>query len=92
MSKTPFSNRVNILGDFYAQVAEDDYMRSTPLLQDYNDTLWICLAAKVNYVTINERFHWAVDDAWQAFCDYLGVDSFGEYNSFDEMMEFAYAE
>ena len=92
MSKTLFSNKVRILGEFYAQVCEDEYVMSTPLLQDYRDTMWICLASNVNYVTINERFHWAVDDAWQMFCDYLGVDSFGEYNSYNEMVEFAYGE
>lgn len=92
MSKTLFSNKVRILGDFYASVCEDQNILSTPLLQEYNDTLWICLAANVNYVTINERFHWAVDDAWEAFCTYLGVDSFGEYNSYNEMVDFAYGE
>lgn len=92
MSKTLFSNKVDILGDFYASVCEDQAAMSTPLLQEYGDTLWICLAASVNYVTINERFYSSVDDAWQAFCDSLGVDSFGEYNSYSEMVEFAYGE
>lgn len=85
---TPFSNKVSILGNFYAGVVDNNDILDTPFMQDHRDTLWICLASDVGYVVIQERFHWAVENAWDSFCEYLGIDSYGEYNNLVEMMEF----
>lgn len=86
---TPFSSKVTILGDFFAGMEdESDDILDTAFMQDHRDTLWICLASNAKYVVIQERFHWAVESAWDSFCDYLGIDSYGEYNNLVEMMEF----
>lgn len=86
---TPFSSKVTILGRFFSEVVENEDVLSTPFMQDHRDTLWICLASVVEYVVIQDRFHHLVDDAWDSFCEYLGVDSHGEYNDLVEMMDFA---
>jgi hypothetical protein len=86
---TPFSNKVSILGNFFSEVVENADVLDTPFMQDHRDTLWICLASNVGYVVIEERFHWAVDNAWDSFCEYLGIDSHGEYSTLVDMMEFA---
>lgn len=87
MTNTPFSNRVQIMGDFYAEVCEDAEIMSHPFLVDHSDTLWMCLASNVKWVQILDRYHPMIDIAWDAFCDYLGVDKYGDYDSLDNMME-----
>lgn len=90
MDKTPFSKRVEILGDFYAAVQGNADILSHEFLQDNAETLWICLASNVNYVTVNNDYAWFVNDTWDSFCEYLGVDNYGWYESFNEMWEFAH--
>ena len=87
MNKTPFSKRVEIMGDFYAQVCDDADIMSHPFLVDHSDTLWMCLASNVRYVQILDRYYPMIDLTWDAFCDYLGVDKYGEFDSFNHMME-----
>ena len=89
MDNTPFSKRVEILGDFYADVCEDTEASSIPFVIEHQDTLWICLASNAKYVTIQDRFHWAVEDAWSAFCEFLNIDKYGEYSSYSGILEFA---
>jgi hypothetical protein len=86
---TPFSSKVSILGNFYADVCEDEVVLDTQLMRDHQFTLGVCLASLVNHVTIQGGFHHSVDYAWNDFCEYLGVDNHGEYNNLVEMMEFA---
>jgi len=86
---TPFSNKVSILGNFYADVCEDEAILDTQLMRDHQFTLGVCLAALVKHVTIEEGFHHSVEYAWNDFCDYLGVDSYGDYKDLVEMLDFA---
>ena len=86
---TPFSKRVEILGQFYAWNSDNDDAVNSPFYLEYADTMWICLASNVGYVTIEDKFHPFVDDAWQAFILFLGLDIYGEYDSLVEMIELA---
>lgn len=88
MDKTPFSKKVEILGDFYADVCEDESVMSSQLMQDHRDTFFICLSANVKWVTIDRDFDWFVEDAWVDFCESLHVDHHGEYESYVSLIEF----
>ena len=88
MDSTPFSKRVEILGDFYADICENDEVMSTAFIQEYRDTLWICLAATVGYITIHDSFRYAIDDAWVSFCNFLSIDKYGDYDNYSTLMEF----
>lgn len=92
MVNTPFSKKCDILGDLYSAGQTNEEVVSSDLWNDWADTLWICLAAKVGYVTINDSFHFFVESAWDAFCDYLGIDMYGDYPSLSYMVEFANGE
>lgn len=89
MDKTPFSKKVEILGDFYAEVCESESVMSSQLMQDQRDIFFLCLSANVKWVTLEERVHWFVEDAWKEFCDFLDVDYHGNYESLAALMEFA---
>ena len=89
MDNTPFSKRVQIMGDFYADVCEDVEIMDTAFMLQYRDTLWICLAASVGYVTINDSFSWGVDDAWSSFCNFLSIDKYGDYDNYQELLAIA---
>lgn len=89
MDKTPFSKKVEILGDFYADVCEDESVMSSQLMQDHRDTFYLCLAAITNWVTLNEeKMNWFIEDTWKDFCDSLNVDHYGEYKDYKTFMEF----
>lgn len=89
MDKTPFSKKVEILGDFYADVCENESIMATQLMQDQRDIFFLCLSSNVKWVTLEERSHWFVEDAWVQMCDYVGVDHHGNYQSFSSFMDFA---
>jgi hypothetical protein len=89
MDKTPFSNKVEILGDFYAEVCESESIMSSQLMEDHRDIFFLCLSSNVKWVTLEERVHWFVEDTWKAFCDYVGIDHHGEYENFVMLMRFA---
>lgn len=92
MTNTPFSKRVEILGDYYANMCEDVGTMSSALMQDHRDTFWICLAANVKYVSIEPRFHSFVNDAWDVFCEHLGIDKYGDFDSLDNLIDLVNAE
>lgn len=87
MDKTPFSNRCEILYDFYM-----DYSGS----EDYSDfialndlgfpaaVLTVTGAASLTDIGVKH-----VNDTWTSLCELLGVDSYGEYENLDYLMEFA---
>ena len=90
MNKTPFSKKVEILGDFYADVCEDESVMSSQLMQDHRDTFYLCLAAVTKWATLSEeRVSWFVEDAWKDFCDYVHVDQGGEYQDYKSFMQIA---
>lgn len=87
MDKTSFSSQVEIMGDFYADVCENIEIMGTAFMLEYRDTLWLCLASTVGYATINNSFDWALEDAWNSFCNFLSIDKYGEYKNYHEILE-----
>jgi hypothetical protein len=90
MDNTPFSKKVEILGDYYAIVCEQQHQSA--FVQEHRDTLMFCLASIVKWVTIEQRYHPYVESAWNDFCETLQVDPYGNYPSPAYMLEFANAE
>lgn len=89
MTNTPFSKKVEILADFYAFYSGNGVVESSDFWLDWSDTLWICLAAKAEWITINEPFHEYVNGAWNTLCEYIGIDSYGNYESLEHVIRFA---
>lgn len=87
MDKTPFSKRVEIMHEFYM-----DYSGS----EEYDDFISLndlgFPAATLSYTgaaTLNDNGMAYVNDTWNALCELLGIDSYGDYDNLDSLMEFA---
>ena len=88
MDKTLFSNKVEILGDYYAEVCESESIMSSQLMEDHRDIFFLCLSSNVKWITLEEKMNWFIEDTWKAFCDHVGVDHYGEYKDYNSFMEF----
>ncbi len=90
MSSTPFSKRVEIMGDFYGDVFDLDSPSS--FVEEHREMLRICLYSNAKYVVILDRLMPNIDATWDAFCIALGVDKYGNYENYNHIMEIAGAE
>lgn len=91
MSKTTFSNKCEILGDLWLYYRED--IRGNEAWEEffaYNDVaLPLAYILRQEYATISEEGE-AVDyinETWEMFCDYISVDSDGEYSDLTGVFE-----
>lgn len=91
MDSTPFSKRVEIMGDFYSDVQDNVEVMFSDFVLASNETLWICLASNAGYVVIQDRFAHAVNETWDAFCEYHGMDKYGNYDSYAMFLELSNA-
>ena len=90
MDKTPFSKKVEILGDYYAEICEDDVLMSMQSMQEHRDILFLCLASGGKWITLNEeRVGWFIEDTWKYFCELFRVDHYGEYQDYKSLVDFA---
>jgi hypothetical protein len=90
MNKTPFSKRVEIMGYFYGDVFDLDSPSS--FVKEHEEILTLCLYSNSKYIAILDRMKPSVDATWDAFCLALGVDKYGNYENYHEIMEIAGAE
>lgn len=87
MDSTPFSKKCEILHDFYiANAVDEDW-------QDFISLHDLGLPAAVLVVnggaTLTDIGIAFVDETWQALCNELGVDHYGNYESLESLISFA---
>lgn len=89
---TPFSKRVEILGGWWSEVFEDEKINDVEWVSDYSDILSLCLAVEAKWVTPvdNNRMEPNVNIVWDLFCEWFGVDNYGDYDSLQQFLEFAH--
>ena len=87
MSKTPFSKKCEVLGEFFAL-----YRYSDDLSQEWSDfmvTQDIGLPAAFmvwqDIATIKKGSQYYVDETWDIFCLMLGVDPDSKWNTMQDM-------
>lgn len=89
MSQTPFSNKVEILGQFwlfYRQQTKEDsgwveFFRWADIGMPMAYMAWQEL------VTIKPSSKQYVNDVWDMFCDILSVDANARYGSLEEVFD-----
>lgn len=88
---TPFSKRVEILGDWWAFAYDNDEMRGGEWISEYSDILSLCLAINAKWVAPidNGRLESNVNIVWDRFCEWFGVDNYGDYDSLQQFLDFA---
>jgi hypothetical protein len=87
MDNTPFSKKCELLNEFYLNYSHDDEFAD---FIDMNDLGIPAAVLVVNggaiLTDVGESF---VEETWQALCEVLEVDHYGEYTSLDELIDFA---
>lgn len=84
---TPFSNKCAILAQVYIDYSEDE--KFSQLCYTHDIGIPLAYAVSRNLAVANDDGMVFVDNAWEDFCEILGIDHYGEYDSFDSMMVFA---
>jgi len=84
MSKTPFSNICDMLGDLYAS-----HNDSWNEFIDVNDIgMPLAYAMSRSYVyDLTEEGYSAVNETWKGLLEYVGADVDGEYPTWDSIVE-----
>lgn len=89
MSQTPFSNKVEILGQFwlfYREQAKDD--EGWVDFFDWADIgLPMAYMAWQELVTIKPDAKKYINDAWGVFCEMLNLDTNTRYGSIEEVFD-----
>lgn len=87
MTNTPFSKKCAILADFASAVSGEDWTKD---FFDFHDLgIPFAIGQSQGYITIipNTQGEQYVNDTWIAFCDLLGIDHYGDYDSLAEIIE-----
>jgi len=86
MSKTPFSNKCEILGQLWMDYRGDEEFQD---FVEYNDLgLPLAYLIHTDLVTVNENGISYIDETFNLLCEGVGVDLDGEYESLNELMTF----
>lgn len=87
--KTPFSKRVQILGElWFAYHAEDTNDEGWKQFFRYYDiSLPMAYLTWQDYVTINQGADMYIDDAWNDLFIMLGLDGSAAWDSLEEVLE-----
>jgi hypothetical protein len=90
---TDFGTKVDLLASFFTYYVDeanvDEALASSEFWQVYESIVVMCLYKSVGYVEILNKG--LVDDAFDSFLDYLGLDKYGDYSDIHELMELANA-
>lgn len=86
MNKTPFSNKCQILRDFYFTNSSDEYWSDFISMHDLGFPAAVLVVN--GGATLTDVGISFVEETWQALCDELGLDYHGEYNDLSEMLGF----
>ena len=81
-----FETKVEILYDFCDLYEYDPAYVDFFELHDLVPTIVLMLRA--GWITLTDRGRDVLNDAWYEVCDLMGVDSYGDYSSLEEMEGF----
>jgi hypothetical protein len=83
--------KIEILGDYYTLAIDDPTAMEGDFMKANHYTVFLCLAILVKWVKPDntERLGPQVDSTWSDFCDYFGVDKYGDFDSLSEFVGFA---
>jgi hypothetical protein len=87
MDKTPFSKKCEIITLFVDSVGDQSWTQG--FMQFYDLGIAFSIGANGNHITIHDSGKKYVEQAWEGLCELLGVDSYGNYESIEYLMEFA---
>lgn len=87
MDSTPFSKKCEILNDFYISNASDEYWHDLITMQDLGFPA--AVLAVNGGATLTDIGIGFVEETWQALCNELGVDHYGNYDSLESLLGFA---
>lgn len=89
MDKTPFSKKCEIITMFIDSVGDQSWAQG--FVRFYDLGIPFAIGYHNNHIIINESGNDFVEAAWEGLCELLGVDSYGNYDSLESIMEFAEA-
>ena len=89
MSQTPFSNKVEILGQFWFFYKEEaqKYENWRDFLTFADVGLPMAYLAWQEMVTIKPNAKKYVDETWDVFCEILNLDANTRYGSLEEIFD-----
>ena len=82
-----FSEKVEILAQFYADVCENEEIQSAQFMQDYSGEYLLCLQASVGYILLLPKSEPNIEYAWQEYCKYMLIDEKGDYAALKAQIE-----
>lgn len=88
MSKTPFSKKVEILGNFhlyYSDNPKDEGWEDYFLMQSIGSSLSFLSLVDVATIKISGK-KW-VEETWTRFCENLGLSPDGDYSEMTQMFD-----
>lgn len=85
MTNTPFSKRVEILSDLYMENSEE----YEEFISDNDIGVPLSVLITQGCATPSDKGIEYINQSFDSFCELLDIDRHGDYNSFDEMIEFA---
>lgn len=91
MSKTPFSNKVEILGQFWLFYRDDEKAQSDPGWSDFfrwgDVGLPLAYLAWQELAAIKADGKKYIEDAWEVLCTMLNVDPNIKYNTVSDLFD-----
>ena len=87
MDKTPFSKRIEILSDALEEFGDADNWKA--FFTEWDLGFILAMSSHYNLADLKEGGEKYVNQSWDAFCETLLIDSHGEYDGLDKMLEFA---
>ena len=91
MSKTPFSKKCEILGNFWFLYKDSEEVANSPEWSDYfrwaDVGLPMAYCIWQNLVTLKRGEDAFINEAWSVFCEMLGVDANAKYADVVEIFQ-----
>ena len=82
-----FSEKVEIMAQFYADVCENEEIQSAQFMQDYRGEYLLCLQASVGQILLLPPIEGNMELAWQAYCHYMLIDEMADYEVLKAQIE-----
>lgn len=82
---TPFSKRVEILSDLYIEYSVD----YSDFISDNDLGVPLAVSIVQGCATPTDRGELFINQSFDAFCELLDIDNYGDYNDIDSMIAFA---
>ena len=85
MDNTPFSNKCEIIEDFYLSFGRNPDYQAYFLEFDIGVPLAVCVMQ--DYAVPTDAGKFAIEEAWYGLCGWLDVDPLGYYEDLAEMTD-----